>query len=65
MFTSIGNWIRYRDLISKPCYMRLHFDESYNKKTVIGGLLSVIIELYVLRIALVKGYSVVLNYMEP
>ena len=56
--------ISNRDIIVDPSALKLHFDGDVKIKTMIGGLLSIAIEGYVIYTAVKKSINM-LSYSDP
>lgn len=52
---SLTNYIREKDIIVDPVINNFHFEMNKKQKTIIGGLASLFIKIYVLYIAIIKG----------
>lgn len=61
MIKKLLNYIKVKDSVTIPSALQLHFDGDIKIKTLGGGLISILIQLYVLYIAISKGVRMV-NY---
>ena len=59
-----ADWVTAKDEICPPAASKLHFQGNVDQKTLIGGMLSFMITLYVLFIAFTKGKQM-LEFDEP
>ena len=64
MFVKILNKIRNRDGIVDASTNNLHFEMDIKQKTLIGGIVTTIIHLYVLSVAIRKSFQMV-KFWDP
>jgi hypothetical protein len=57
--SQVVNYIKTYDDIVKPSHTRLNFQSDKLQKSLIGGLLSIFVTLFVLEIAIEKGIKMV------
>ena len=64
ILTKMLSLIINRDTITNPSALKLHFDGDVRLKNLIGGILSVIIDVYVSYIAITKFIDMV-TFSDP
>ena len=55
MKKAVFNWVRESDEIAEPPATQLHFDGDSKQKTILGGLVSLGVTVYLINMVYTKG----------
>ena len=59
MKKAVFNWVRESDEIAEPPATQLHFDGDSKQKTILGGLVSLGVTVYLINMVYTKGLQLV------
>lgn len=58
-FKSVADYIQSKDKIVKPSSSFLHFEHDWQQKTLLGGLVSMSVSIYLLYIVYTNGRKMI------
>ena len=59
VFNQVISSIREKDIIVDPVIINFHFEMNLKQKTVLGGIASLIVKIYIFYVAIIKGIQMV------